>query len=119
MRNIFVLISILFAAITASSQTRLTYDVDYEMNFGNREYYRSDFSKSMTIFGSRLTPAVGLETSGDDGASHSLMAGIDIMKDFGSSETNKELFKEIVMYYNLGKIPAYNETLVSPTFSRL
>ena len=103
MRNILVLISILLTAVTASSQPRFAYDVDYEMNFDNREYYRSDFSNSMTVFGARLTPAVGLESSAQNHLSHKLMAGIDVMKDFGSSETSRELLKEVVMYYNLEK----------------
>ena len=103
MRNILVLISILLTAISVSSQPRFTYDVDYEMNFDNREFYRSDFSNSMTIFGSRLTPAIGLETQSDDYMNQKIMVGIDVMKDFGSDEVNKELFKEIVLYYNLEK----------------
>ena len=88
------------------------------MNFDNREYYRSDFSKSMTIFGSRLTPAIGLEMKLDDNTNHKLMAGVDIMKDFGSSETNKELFKEIVMYYNLEKIGDTGVSLYAGIFPR-
>jgi hypothetical protein len=103
MRNILVLIAILLSSITASAQVKFDYDVDFEMNFDNREFYRSNFSESMTIFGARLTPAVGLEAFSADSASHRIMAGIDVMKDFGSDEVNKELFKEIVLYYNLEK----------------
>ena len=50
MRHILVLLSIFLSVLTASSQVRFDYDVDYEMNFDNREFYRSDFSESMTIF---------------------------------------------------------------------
>lgn len=96
------------------------YDIDFEMNFDNREFYRSAFSRSMTIFGARLTPSVGLEIIQDDGTSHRIMAGIDVMKDFGASpisesiaggetsETERDLnnlslFKEITLYYKLEK----------------
>ena len=71
------------------------YDVGFEMNFDNRELYKSDFSTSMTIFGARLTPAVGLQHIQNDGTSHKIMAGIDVMKDFGSAAQNLSLFREI------------------------
>lgn len=120
MRNILLLISILLTAVSASSQPRFTYDVDYEMNFDNREYSPSKFSKSMTIFGARLTPAVGLEVCQPDSTNHKLMFGVDVMKDFGASpvsenlaggqtdETaqslnNFSLFRELTLYYNLEK----------------
>lgn len=120
MRNILLLISILLTAVSASSQPRFTYDVDYEMNFDNREYSPSKFSKSMTIFGARLTPAVGLEVCQPDTTNHKLMFGVDVMKDFGASpvsenlaggqtdETaqsldNFSLFRELTLYYNLEK----------------
>lgn len=99
---------------------RFVYDVDFEMNFDNRELYRSAFSESMTIFGARLAPVVGLSFSESDATSHYIMAGIDVMKDFGASpvsaitaggqtaETdpklnNLSLFREIALYYNLEK----------------
>ena len=103
MKNILIFITILLSAVTASSQVKFDYDVDFEMNFDNREFYRSSFSESMTIFGARLTPSVGLKAFSADSASHRIMAGVDVMKDFGSDEVNKQLFKEIVIYYNLEK----------------
>ena len=98
----------------------LAWDLDFEMNFDNREFYESAFTPSMTIFGARLTPQVGLQLKDEGGAQHRLMAGVDVMKDFGASpiceiiaggstdETAKELnnlglFREITLYYNLRK----------------
>ena len=78
-------------------EVRFAYDVGFEMKFDNREFYRSSFSKSMTIFGARLTPSVGLKI-GDE---HRVMAGIDVMKDFGSQ--TKEIIKEATIYYQLNK----------------
>jgi hypothetical protein len=74
----------------------------------------------MTIFGARLTPAIGFEATDGSGASHRIMAGIDVMKDFGASpisegiaggqtaeteagQNNKDLFREITLYYRLNK----------------
>lgn len=99
-------------------KVRLAYDVDFEMNFDNREFYRSDFSESMTIFGARLTPSVGLEIPQHrNGMTHRVMLGIDVMKNFGASPvsseltggseesmnrlTNLDLFREITLYYML------------------
>ena len=91
-----------------SKKAKFVYDVNFEMNFDNREFYESNFSSSMTIFGARLTPAVGLEIATDNNTSHRLMGGIDVMKDFGSEQVNKELFREISLYYRLNK--KFNDT---------
>ena len=121
---IFVLLS--FYVVPGTAQTirkenvDLAYDVSFDMNFDNREFYRSDFSRSMTIFGARLTPAVGVSVSQNRNIRHKVMLGIDIMKDFGaspisssivgagSSETsmglnNRDLFREMLLYYRLDR----------------
>lgn len=94
---------------------KFAYDVDFQMYFDNREY-QAAFSPSMTIFGARLTPTLGIEI--DHGMRHRVMAGIDVMKDFGASpvseiiaggatpETSPELnnlslFRELLLYYRL------------------
>lgn len=104
-RYIILTILLLASALTAAAQdkVRLAYDLDFEMKFDNREFYRSRFSESMTIFGARLTPSVGIEVVQDNGMKHRLMAGIDVMKDFGDSIANKELFRELTLYYNMEK----------------
>ncbi len=117
---------LLCTAVTAKSRddgrVRFAYDVDFEMNFDNREFYKSGFSESMTIFGTRLTPSVGLSIPQRDKAmSHRIMLGIDIMKNFGASpvspelagtisdetsyrQTNLDLFREMTLYYKLEKV---------------
>ncbi len=102
------------------ARVRFTYDVGFEMNFDNREFSRSEFSRSMTIFGARLTPSVGLSIPQKSlSMNHKLMFGIDIMKNFGASpispglagdegedskrQSNLDLFREITLYYNLNK----------------
>lgn len=105
-----LLVWVLFAAASyvvnaesAKDKVSLAYDLDFEMRFDNREFYRSRFSESMTIFGARLTPSVGVQIVQDNGLRHRLMAGIDVMKDFGDSAANKELFRELTIYYNVQK----------------
>ena len=55
-----MLMATVFMAEASEPEGRLSfaYDADFEMNFDNREYYRSSFSRSMTIFAGRLTPSV-------------------------------------------------------------
>ena len=132
LRNIyFVAAAVLLSLVTTLSRaaegrdsTRavgFAYDVNFEMNFDNTEY-RTSLYPSMTIFGARLTPAVGLSVGQANGMRHRLMAGIDVMKDFGRNpvgpeqiavaegesasnpeastrQNNWNLFGEILLYY--------------------
>ena len=108
-KHIFLYIILLAAAaVQVSGQTRretvrFEYDLDFEMNFDNREFYKSDFSESMTIFGAILTPSFGIGVNQGKGLTHRLMAGIDIMKDFGDSLAPKDLLREVTIYYNMEK----------------
>ena len=121
-RYIFILLVLLSASAMATEKPKVSfaYDLDFEMNFDNREFAKSRFTPSMTIFGARVTPAVGLSVAEQDGTQHRLMAGVDVMKDFGASpvseliaggqtaETarnlnNLGLFREVSLYYNLRK----------------
>ena len=107
MKRLLHIIIFTVCAISLQAQEKnlkFAYDVNFEMNFDNREFYRSNFSSSMTIFGARLTPAVGLEAMQKDGTSHRIMAGIDIMKDFGSADKKTlSVFREFSLYYRLKK----------------
>ena len=104
---IYILLLSLFSinalADEKDKNLRFAYDVDFEMNFDNREFVRSSFTRSMTIFGARLTPAVGLQAFQKDSTSHRLMVGLDVMKDFGSGRNDLSLFNELVMYYRMEK----------------
>ena len=117
----FLLLSAgLYAAEPMKDKVSFAYDVDFEMNFDNREFYRSAFSSSMTIFGARLTPSIGVFVAQKNGFNHKVMAGIDVMKDFGaspisqlaaggktdetvSSLNNLGLFREFTLWYNMQK----------------
>ena len=107
-------------AADSCSKVGFVYDLNFQMQFDNREFYKSKFTKSMTVFGARLTPSVGLSVEQKNGTSHRLMFGIDIMKEFGASpvvsayapagsaETdpslnNWQLFRDITLYYKVGR----------------
>ncbi len=102
-----VMLLLYAAALNAKSRVDkagFAYDVKSEMNFDNREFYRSGFSESMTIFGARLTPSVGISVPQRSlGMEHRVMVGIDVMKDFGGPQTNIDLFREMTLYYRLDK----------------
>lgn len=111
------------------------YDLDFELDFDNREYDKSAYSKSMTIFGARLTPAIGLKVN-QTNLKHQVMIGIDIMKEFGASPVSPEmagdgsnetsqrlnnwnLFKELSLYYRLnGQFGKTEMTLTAGVFPR-
>lgn len=97
-------------------KVRLAYDVNFEMNFDNREN-TSDLSPSMTVFGARLTPEIGIGVTQGNGTLHRVMLGVDIMKDFGRGPdaspdgvvpgnkgyANADLFREMTMYYRMDR----------------
>lgn len=117
------------------SLVEFAYDLDFELDFDNREYDKSAYAKSMTIFGARLTPAIGLNVN-QKNLRHQVMIGIDIMKDFGASpvapeiagdgsdETsqrlnNWNLFRELSLYYRLnGRFGKTEMTLTAGVFPR-
>lgn len=109
-----LILAVLLLPVLATAQIRFDYNVTVDTRFDNRECDKGGniYTNSATIFGVRLTPEIGFSaTSGsEDGgygvhglASHRLMAGIDIAKDFGSKEGVGDLFKELVLYYRLDK----------------
>ena len=116
---ILSLLLVSFSLNAEDDKVNFAYDIDFETRFDNREYYRSAFSPSMTVFGARLTPSVGFDIRQDDKISHRLMAGIDVRKDFGASpvskilsdgadvpetslnQNNTALFRDITLYYRL------------------
>ena len=79
------------------------YDLDFDMQFDNREFEGSAYTSSMTVLGARLTPSVGVDLRQKNGTKHRLMVGIDIMKNFGAASKNFELFDEMTLYYDVKK----------------
>ncbi len=85
-----------------SSKVKFAYSVNFETYFDNREY-KTALTNSMTVFAGRLTPAVGFVTRQDNGFSHRLMAGVDVMKDFGSGATGRQVLGELLLHYRMNK----------------
>lgn len=91
------------AGTADSSKVKLAYDIKYDMNFDNREFSKSKFSPSMTIFGARFTPTVGFAVEQPGDLTHKVMIGADVMADFGVSQDSTDLAGEITFWYQLDK----------------
>ena len=90
-------------ADSSKVKVSFAYDLNFDMQFDNREFYKSAYTSSMTVFGTRLTPAVGVDLEQKNGARHRLMLGVDVLKNFGAANKGSELFKEITLYYDVQK----------------
>ncbi len=103
---------------------KFVYDAYFDYKFDNREFDsgKEQYTESMTLYGARLTPSVGLQVRQKSNVSHRLMLGIDIMKEFGRHPAsvaasperdrgleNTRLFREITMYYGIdAKLDRWN-----------
>lgn len=100
--------------VTQEQKVKFIYDADFDFKFDNREFDAGDeqFTESMTLFGARLTPSIGLRIRQNGKVSHKLMAGIDVFKEFGRSPAadgpeadkgleNTRLFREMTLYYGI------------------
>ncbi len=98
-------------ACVAQRKTAMTYGADFQYYFDNREYDRGGnlFESSGTIHAARLTPTIGVRVLGENGFTHNLALGVDVMKNMGESPTsvenddlqNKDLIREMILWYNL------------------
>ncbi len=86
-------------ALTSSAQIRFDYNVNFDFRFDNREYDRSGFQNSQTLFGARLAPSVGFNAAVGN-TTHRLMAGVDALSQFGTSD--KEIRCNLMFWYQLG-----------------
>lgn len=80
-KHILLLCASLFVATIVQAQNPSVFGkLVFEENFDNREY---KITESKTIFGARLTPYLGVKMELDN-SSHSLQAGVSVMKEFGA-----------------------------------
>lgn len=82
-----------FSILFASAQIKGLAEINFDTWLDNREYH-SDYAVDQTLFGSRITPIIGL--GWDEG--HSIMIGGDFRAEFGSKSFSKK--PEFIMYYN-------------------
>ncbi len=103
-------------SLAAGAQIRLDYDLGFDFRFDNREYDRSLFQASKTLFGARLAPMVGFNADAGR-TSHRLMAGVDALKEFGTSDN--EMRCNLLFYYQLGvKFPHTDFRITAGLFPR-
>lgn len=101
-RTLFCSLFCSLLCFCAQSQGRpeLVYGMGFDQRFDNREYDKSDYSPSGTIFGARLTPSLGLKLRVADDV-HTITVGAEIRKDFGDiNTTGKKLIKDFFYYYS-------------------
>ncbi len=99
------------SASASQNKIQLKYDAYFEYLFDNSEFDANDnlYTDSYTLHSARLTPSVGFSYAQNDKITHSLMVGVDIMKNMGESETdytddnidNIGLFREVTFWYGL------------------
>ena len=69
---------------TIVSAQRFLYDVDFVLDFDNRESHNI-YEPSQTIFGFRLTPSIGVGLADSLGGTHRLMAGVSYIQPCGAN----------------------------------
>lgn len=95
MKKLVLIFAALISVCSLSAQEFTpTWKLDYTWLFDNREY-KSDYAISQTIFGSRLSPELGLEWGGNN----SINIGAQIFTSMGSSEFFDPSSMPLV-YYN-------------------
>ena len=100
MKKISLISALLLCVLSLSAQVRFEYDVRFDLRFDNREYdTHSSFQPSLTMFGARLEPTVGFSAMAGK-TSHQLMAGVDVLKEFGTSD--KEILWNLQLWYRFG-----------------
>ncbi|MGN0191154.1 MAG: hypothetical protein ACI39U_05810 [Candidatus Cryptobacteroides sp.] len=99
MKKTALISAFLFCCIGLSAQVRFEYDVRFDLRFDNREYDRSGFQSSLTMFGARLEPTIGFSAEAGK-TRHELMAGVDMLKEFGTSD--KEILCNLQVWYRFG-----------------
>ena len=65
-------------------KVKFLYDAYFDYKLDNREFDEGNeqFTESMTLYGARLTPSLGLQVKQNSNVKHKLMIGIDLMKEF-------------------------------------
>ncbi len=127
MKKLLLAYIFLCACALATAQLRFDYNVSSETLFDNRECGASTgaYTNSTTIFGTNLLAEIGFSAvSGDEDNGreirHLFMAGVDLLKDFGSNQSFQEVLKDVTIYYNLEKqlSPKCRFSLTSGIFPR-
>ncbi|KAA6326846.1 hypothetical protein EZS27_024100 [termite gut metagenome] len=108
MDKLLVFLIVMLAFISRGYSQRVVWDVYFDTQFDNREY-NSNFNKSQTFFGAKLTPQAGLNWS----KRNTLLIGTTIIEEFGAKIFEKK--PEMLLYYHYDS-PEYS--IFAGKFSR-
>ncbi|MDD3479264.1 MAG: hypothetical protein PHI42_02615 [Paludibacteraceae bacterium] len=110
MKKQLVLLFFVLGIYTQLSAQKFSYDVDFTTYFDNREYHSAQ--PSQTIFGTRLSPEIGVLFNDSLGGTHKMMAGVSYIQPFGAQWQAAKLIPTVYYQYqqsgftvNLGAIP--------------
>ena len=105
-RNLAILIVAAFAAFAAPAVAQpgsmhLSYNVRFNYLFDNREFDASDekYTESETYFAAQLLPQIGILFTDASGTSHSIVAGVSILRDMGSGKKPSGSFDDLSLWY--------------------
>lgn len=90
-----ILISVLVLGMLPAAAQKLLWDVDFVGFFDNREY-NTDLTGAQTLFGTRLSPEVGLGFAGDK---HRIMAGASWIQPFGANVDEGKIYPTVYYRY--------------------
>lgn len=93
MKRLVIAICALFFSCSVFAQ-QIVWDVHFNLIFDNHEYSKMDVGLSKTLFGTNLTPTVGL---GWDDNKHKLNVGLGVKNSFGN--VDKRCNVDFLAYY--------------------
>lgn len=82
------------------SKVKLLYNVDFLFFFDNREYDRSPYQRSQTLFGARLSPEIGVGIMDSVAGNHRLMAGCSYIQPIGANYKDAKVLPTIYYQFN-------------------
>ena len=105
MRRTVLSILILVSLPVCAREWKPVYGLDFDWIFNNHEYSASHdaFASSHTLAAARLTPSLGIMLPSRDGTVHSVIAGADFTRQFGSPFSIMDLVSEATLYYSMRK----------------
>lgn len=78
---------------------KFLYNVDFLFFFDNREYDRSPYQRSQTLFGARLSPEIGVGIADSTIGDHRLMAGCSYIQPIGADYKNAKVLPTLYYQY--------------------
>lgn len=78
---------------------KFLYNVDFLFFFDNREYDRSPYQRSQTLFGVRLSPEIGVGIADSTIGDHRLMAGCSYIQPIGADYRNAKVLPTVYYQY--------------------